>query len=201
MADQYRKLFPARIHSILGTERSVRACERLFQTPPSTRMEYHLMTAGASNVPRLACPEGLSISQAMPDDGSLLFKLQFDYEKEEVVIDREAHDPEVTMAHLRKNLSVQTILYAKHNGVLVAKGGTNAKGHTCHQLGGIYTLPEYRSRGIAQALVSRLCSLIAFDVPRVSLFVRIDNPAAIAVYRRLGFEIIDRFRISYYRRG
>jgi predicted GNAT family acetyltransferase len=157
------------------------------------------MAAQSSDVTRIPCPEGLSILRAEPGDCSRLFPLQFEYEREEVILDGAFHNPETTMACLRQSLTTQTTLYARCDGTPVAKAGTNAKGFTCQQLGGIYTLPEYRSRGIASALVSRLCSLIAFEAPTVSLFVKTQNAAAIAVYRRLGFKNIDRFRISYYR--
>lgn len=57
-------------------------------------------------------------------------------------------------------------------------------------LGNVATLPEARGRGLGTAACLALCRLLARDgIPTISLNVRADNGAAIAVYRRLGFSL------------
>lgn len=62
------------------------------------------------------------------------------------------------------------------------------------QIGGVYTLPEYRTRGFARAVVA--ASLIEAKkrgVTHAVLFTGQNNHAAQAAYRRLGFRYIGDF--------
>ncbi len=50
--------------------------------------------------------------------------------------------------------------------------------------------PDYRGRGIANALISRLeKKLIARGCPKIQLMVREDNDTVIEMYEKLGYEI------------
>jgi mycothiol synthase len=52
--------------------------------------------------------------------------------------------------------------------------------------------PEGQGGGLGKALtVAGLCYLADAGLDQVMLYVESDNPAAIAVYRKLGFEIWD----------
>jgi ribosomal protein S18 acetylase RimI-like enzyme len=55
-------------------------------------------------------------------------------------------------------------------------------------LGNVATHPRYRNRGLARAACARLCQDLLRTVDHVGLNVKADNSAAIACYRRLGFE-------------
>lgn len=59
---------------------------------------------------------------------------------------------------------------------------------------GVATLPESRNQGYASALVSKLCSH-CFEEGLDFLCLFFDNPKAGAIYKRLGFEIVDRWGI------
>jgi RimJ/RimL family protein N-acetyltransferase len=57
-------------------------------------------------------------------------------------------------------------------------------------LGNITTHPDYRGRGIAQSVTARLCQSLLENVDHIGLNVRVDNTAGIALYDKLGFEIV-----------
>jgi hypothetical protein len=62
------------------------------------------------------------------------------------------------------------------------------------QLQGIWTPPEFRGRGLASSALSGICDRLLADVPELSLYVNDFNAAAIALYRRVGFETTSEFR-------
>jgi len=61
-------------------------------------------------------------------------------------------------------------------------------------LGNIVTHPLYRGKGFGKSVTARLCRSLFEHVDNIGLNVKADNAAAIAMYRKLGFEIVG----SYY---
>ena len=72
--------------------------------------------------------------------------------------------------------------------------GTVMGGYDGHR-GSAYYLgvhPEYRGRGIANALLNRLeKKLIARGCPKIQIMVREDNDVVLGMYERLGYEHSD----------
>lgn len=60
-------------------------------------------------------------------------------------------------------------------------------------LGNIATRPDYRGQGLGQAVTARLCQSLAETVDHIALNVRTDNRPAIALYEKLGFEIVHTY--------
>ena len=59
------------------------------------------------------------------------------------------------------------------------------------------TRPEYRNRGLARHLISRsMESLVRRAIPQLYLVVTEENVGALALYRKLGFEEVERFQQS-----
>jgi predicted GNAT family acetyltransferase len=78
---------------------------------------------------------------------------------------------------------------------LVAIAGLNAVYGSLGQVGGVYTRPEYRRRGLSVLVMKRLLAdcrrLHRFD--RVTLFTGEDNVGARRVYESVGFEYLGAY--------
>jgi GNAT superfamily N-acetyltransferase len=191
---------PQPVHSIMGVGRCVRETEGLLPLPPTTRVEYFLMTLRRDGV-RPAFPlddPGIRVRRAGPADAETIFPLQKGYELEEVVIDATHFSNAQCLRLLRGNLRDEVVYVVERDGVPVAKAATNARGFNVDQVGGVYTLPAERGKGIGAMVVGELLKEIFRDKEGACLFVKKRNRPAIALYDRLGFEPITDYAISYY---
>ena len=193
------RLSTSRVHSIMGVKRDVAALENLVPRIASHQIEYYLMVETRNTqTTSSTLPAGLEFRHATPRDAGNLFPLQRAYELEEVLLPGDRFDAETCMYHLGQNLAEQIIYVAEIDGYPVAKAGTNARGFGFDQIGGVFTRPEYRGRGIGAAIMTRLMRMLASERKQCCLFVKIQNAPAIAMYRRLGYVVRDEFRITYY---
>jgi predicted GNAT family acetyltransferase len=62
------------------------------------------------------------------------------------------------------------------------------------QLQGVWTPPDLRRRGLAAAALAGICDRLLNWIPTLSLYVNDFNDAAIALYRRVGFEDVAEFQ-------
>ena len=188
------------VHSIMGVGRCVNAVEASLPLPPTTRVEYFLMTlADGHRHPVLPSPPpGLAVRMADGADADLLFPLQKGYELEEVVISPAHFSEGQCMRSLRLSLREQLVAVAELSGRPVGKAGTNARGYKVDQIGGVYTVPEERGKGIGAVVVSELLDRVFTEKREACLFVKKHNRSAIALYERLGFAPVTDYVISYY---
>ncbi len=189
------------LHSVMGPLREVLWAEGNLPFPAHVSIDYHLMglERGDYLPPSQApAPEGLELRQAAPQDARGLYPLQRDYELEEVLIEPGHFDPQACLANLRRTLRRQIVFLAELDGRPVAKAGTNARGFDADQIGGVFTVEEERCRGLARRVMVVLLERIFREKSAASLFVKKLNPAAVALYHRLGFREQEDFRISYF---
>lgn len=190
------------LHSIMGTRNRVDAIQQSIDTPIRAMIDYHLMVLDSARplptAPPSADTRRLKIRRARPRDLLTLFPLQREYEKEEVLLDPDRFNASATYLHLQQSLKREIVFFASIDRSAVAKAGTNARGIGYSQIGGVFTVPQMRGRGIARALMNVLLEQLERDHRRVCLFVKPENRAAVRLYERLGFVIRDSFRITYY---
>jgi predicted GNAT family acetyltransferase len=145
-----------------------------------------------------AGPPDLILREPAPKDTEAVFPLQAAYEREEVLPRGTVFNPRNCRLSLAHILYRERILVAELDSRIVGKINTNAESFTRCQIGGVYVLPEYRDRGIATRMTAVLAAELIAAGRGISLFVKKQNPAALAVYRRIGFEVLGDYRICYY---
>jgi hypothetical protein len=150
-------------------------------------------------VPPRSPLEEISVKTASPADTDMLFTLQRGYELEEVLLEDSIFDFHLCLQNLKSLLKRETVLVAYHKGIPVAKAGTNARGYGFSQVGGVYTLPEYRGKGISRYLMALLARREWDQGRSLALFVKKTNLPARSLYHRGGFKRMGDFRITYYR--
>lgn len=207
LADRRLPPFPAwrslarSLHSLMGPLREVRWAEQALPSRPRVGIEYHLMSLQRPEWRQVAeepALPGLRLRPAAAADAPALYPLQRDYEMEEVLIDPGHFSAQACLAGLRQTLRRQFVFLAEREGRPVAKAGTNARGFTVDQIGGVFTVQEERGRGIAARVMRVLLDRIFEEKSAASLFVKKHNAPAVALYRRLGFRALEDYRISYF---
>jgi uncharacterized protein len=80
------------------------------------------------------------------------------------------------------------------NGTILFKAEASAWTARAVQLQQVWVDPEVRNQGYGQRGLRDLIRLLLNRTPRVCLFVRADNPAAIGLYERVGMERVGSYR-------
>ncbi|MCR4823652.1 MAG: GNAT family N-acetyltransferase [Treponema sp.] len=138
------------------------------------------------------------ISLCKDQDFDDIFPLQKAYEIEEVVIDKKNFNEHNSRILLRKAIQDQGVFILKKNGKILAKASVNAWGENYIQLGGVYTLLEFRNGGIATYLVKNLIQRFKKENKKMVLFVKKTNVTAQNVYKKCGFIWNNDYKILYY---
>jgi ribosomal protein S18 acetylase RimI-like enzyme len=192
------------LHSVMGPLAEVCWAEAGIARRPSHTVDYHLMVLSRERFQAARAgfrlpPPGLRLRPATMKDAAALYPLQRSYEIEEVLIAPGHFHEKACLANLRSLLRRQLMVVAELKGRAVAKAGTNARGFSVDQIGGVFTIEEERNRAIGQAVMRELLERIFREKESACLFVKKTNQPAVALYKRLGFQILDSYRISYYR--
>lgn len=188
-------------NTVMGRGGHVRALENLVPKDASHSVDYYLMVQKspvAQPTAKHLADLNVELHLGTPDKTDKLFALQEGYEREEVLLEGRSFQPQAAWQSLKQALRKQVVVYATEDGHPIGKAATNARGFDFDQIGGVFTEPAHRNRGIAQALMRYILGFVQDAGKRATLFVKTHNRAAIALYRNLGFEILDDFRISYY---
>lgn len=198
-------LAPLGVRCVIGEAEGSRFFEACLRPLPVRSVDYRLMTLlrepaeELCRIPELGSGGAeAAIVRGMPADAEALLPLQEEYEKEEVIPPGDPFVRKVCLANLAATLERQIVYGVKAGDAFVAKAGTNARGMGWDQIGGVYTVPEYRNRGLAGALVAYTARERMRAGRQVALFVKPGNLAACGAYERVGFAGAGGFRISYY---
>jgi hypothetical protein len=191
---------PLMFGAVMGERRDVDLFQSIVSAKSKNDMVYFLMwrPAGISRPPAQH-PDVPRIRPATVEDFRALLPLQEAYEREEVLLPGRSLIPRVVEQNLRSALKNQLIILGEDATGPVSKVATNARGLGFDQVGGVFTLPEYRNRGVASHLMRHLIYQVGRAGRATTLFVKKDNEPAVAMYRTLGYRMAGDFRILYYR--
>ena len=165
-----------------------------------TLVPYILMIKSRDEVINSILMRNVEILRADVKDANELLDLQVRYEKEEVCQGKNEFPKAISLMNLEHILKNEITYFARLDNFCISKTNTNAQGINYVQIGGVYTLPEYRGRGIASSVINALIDHInKKEGKNVSLFVKTCNIKAIKMYKRLGFKERGSFAISYFR--
>lgn len=168
---------------------------------PKTIIDYEIRFFDNSNTPAtnfLTDANTSEIVRCKPSDAGDLFQLQKGYDIEEVIPPGDKFYEIACRKKLTESLNTQMIFAIKQKNSFVAKAGTNAIGFNWCQIGGVYTLPQYRSCGMAATLVSKTTQTVLANGKSVMLFVKLNNESAKRAYTKAGFVPAGFYKIIYY---
>lgn len=184
---------------IMGLRRDVESLQSLLTLKTVETIHYfHMARRCGTPLDLEPVPDGMTIRRATLSDANALYPIQRDYEIEEVILSPERFEPNACMSQLRSSLRKQLVYAAELEGRIVAKAQTNARGIHWDQIGGVYTVPELRGRGVGGAAMRKLLRDVERENRHSSLFVKQKNESALRMYRRLGYSTSDEFTIAYY---
>ena len=190
----------------MGAYDSVSVFEGLFRNRKRLSVDYNLLSADSHDIrksirsyleTKKAADKGISVHRATGSDLNRLMPLRKAYEIEEVLLNPENFIESACRRRFAATISEQAVFFAEKTGSPIAKSCINASGIDWLQIGGVYTLPEYRSRGISAMLMVALAEYAVSVRKNLTLFVKKDNIAAAKLYFNCGFIKNDNFRISY----
>lgn len=207
----FEKYFPG-IFSVMGTledcNEILKNAEDFLKRNPVHTQEYDLMIfdekEDKNSVDFLNSKQNLKSEDEIFNvccgisDFEEIFPLQKSYELEEVVFLPGQFNENAAKLLLKKNLERKKIFALKKAGKFVSKLSISARGKNCVQLGGIFTVPEFRNHGFAKILLMSFCKKYSSAGKKIVLFVKKSNAAAHALYLSCGFKKIGGYKIAYF---
>lgn len=132
------------------------------------------------------------------EDAELLCPMEIEYNETEVLATGVKASHESCLRLLKKRINNNALYAVKKKGKYIAKAGINASGFRWNQIGGVFTSPEHRNKGVGAANMMMLINDCFQYKKKCSLFVKIKNRAARQMYKKIGFKESGDFRISYF---
>jgi GNAT superfamily N-acetyltransferase len=194
------KLFQSSpIRMLMGETESVKSIVPYIKRPVEIIMDYEMLVRRKTTpLPTLSYTEGFKCIQSSSNDFTKLLPLQIAYEKEEVVLPGHSIQHLQSKRYLKDSLIKQICVHGVYQNQIITKGMTNVRGITIDQIGGVFTIPELRNRGLGKQTMVELLRLIHQQEKDASLFVKNYNIPAISLYTSIGFSKAGRFSIGYF---
>ena len=184
------------IFCILGVSKDIKTVNNFLGYSVLSKIEYVLLKEDKSTIFEID-KTFFKIKKAKKRDALQLYPLEKEYLLEEVLIGASKLNQKAALINLQKTCNTQSVFYALSGKEIIAKVNTNGKGIGYNQIGGVYTKPEYRNKGISTLLMKILLNGIHLSGKKAVLYVKKENKPALALYKKLDFRIIDEY-CAYY---
>ena len=139
-----------------------------------------------------ALPAGATVRRGHPRDVDALARLYFRSSGFEGL-----SYPQVRNVMMSRLTLLRTHL-AEMDGEVVAAAATTAESYEGAMIGGVWTAPHARGRGLSTAVMASLARELLRERRRPHLFYLEDNVPAARVYAKIGFRVTGSWRVLYF---
>ncbi len=185
-----------KIFCVLGISKDTENIKKILKVTSFSTNEYSLLKENSSKQYSIE-KNLLKIKKARKKDTISLFPLEKAYILEEVLVESSLLNQQAVLLNLKKTCTNQSVFYGSLNKEIIAKVNTNGQGFGYNQIGGVYTKPEYRNQGISTYLMKILLNEIHISGKNAVLYVKKENKPALALYKKLGFDIVNDYSAHY----
>ncbi len=192
------------VNGVIGQRDQVGACLRSprLRERPARRADNETLYGldlDALRVPEALAAGTMSVRPIRADDLPLLTAWRVAYLTEAFNLEADDRTRAEAASEMASSLAEKRGWVAESDGAIRAFSGFNAALPDVVQVGGVYTPPDARSRGLARAVVAgRLLDARAAGAARSVLFTGVDNRPAQRAYEALGYARIGDWAIVRY---
>ncbi|GIN06177.1 N-acetyltransferase [Shouchella clausii] len=166
-------------------------CEEVATYLPAYKQKRQMYYAKCTRVEYSEADIPVKLEKATPDDAEAL---QTFLDQIPEFADSLPTNVETKRQHLQTGFA--RAIYVKDQGKIVSSASTTAENSASAMIVGVATLKTHKQKGFASACVARLCSDLIAEGKEPCLFY--DNPAAGAIYKRIGFSDIGLWMMYAY---
>ncbi len=191
---------PVNLHSIYIEEKFLNLILANLLSKPRNIIKYHFMKTDKNSFkPDKSVKYPYKRVKCNDKNFESLKNLHYNYHLEEVYNDGSYYPYDYEMTAYKKLLS-NRINFAvfDEEGIAVSKANVNAEAQNSYQIGGVYTLKDFRNQGLSKICVSSLVNELLKKKDSVYLYVKKDNIPAISVYKSLGFTTVYNAALIYF---
>lgn len=189
----------------MGAELHVRALQESMSWKPAVNNYYDTMSMPYEYLAEqdfikngIQQMHAYECKKAILGDLDKLMPIAEAYERSEVLTPIHHYDHDATSIHQEYSLKNHVVYIITHEGRIIARAQSNAKGLNFYQLGGVYVEPAHRGLGLGKLLIQSILADFYSIKKGVCLFVKKNNLSAIRLYSKLGLIKTGDYVVSYF---
>ena len=162
--------------------------------------DYYFMEASNIKLQKdnLVAESSNKIILCTQKDINSLMPLQLAYVNEEVTPKSRKTNDAAEGLMFEKLVKKNAVYGIKNNSEFISKAHISVSTNNYFQIGGVYTVEQFRNHGLACFLVKEIAKKAALENKKAVLFVNQKNISALHSYQKAGFVKTGEYRIVYY---